>query len=226
MSESVRTARPSMIRVLLDPTEEMKRIRENPVFWGALLLVTLAGAVLYGFQMYFVAQDPALWSRMMGNAEMPGVGQEQLKTVTMLVSAVGMLFTYPVGLLIGAFVLWFIVSLFQGEATYRQLFSLQAHLGIFVLLGLLVNFAGTALFGLNPMYPPTSLAAFVEAEGMLEGFLMNLEVFNIWSTVVLAIGLKEIAGLSKGKAWTVAVLYWGLFALLAAGTSGLASIGA
>jgi hypothetical protein len=58
---------------------------------------------------------------------------------------------------------------------------------------------------------------------MLAGFLNGVEVFTIWSTVVLAIGLREIAKLSKGKAWTVAVLMWFLGALMAAAVASISA---
>jgi hypothetical protein len=209
MESSVRPMKPSFWGMVTSPGEQYTRIRENPVFWGPLIIAAVLGAVMMALQIFFAFEHPELVKEMFKVPEgQPAFSPEQMKPFTIGVTAVAFLFTMPVSVLIGALVIWVLTMLFQGEASFRQLFSLEAHLQVFSLMGLAVNLVAVAAFGLNPQIPVTSLAGIVDAEGALLGILSSVELFIIWNTIVLAGGLQVVAGLSKGKAWTIALLMY------------------
>ena len=84
-----------------------------------------------------------------------------------------------------------LLMLFQGEATYRQLFCLNTHLYLFTLLASLIMAVMMLLLGPseNPKIYPTSLAALVPAEGaVLRGVLNGIELFALWKLFLAAKG--------------------------------------
>ncbi|WP_380162189.1 hypothetical protein [Kroppenstedtia sanguinis] len=71
--------------------------------------------------------------------------------------------------------------------------------------------------GTDPETIPTSLAAFVPAEGYLKGLLVGIEIFAIWELILIASGLSIVGRLSKGKGWTIALIIFAVSLFLMAG---------
>ncbi|SEN59123.1 Yip1 family protein [Lihuaxuella thermophila] len=218
--------KPSLLGIITSPEKQFLRIKDHPTVWGPMILLTLVTTLITGIQMYFVVNDPVLFPGMVDPSGNLTGELDMLKTITVISGTVGALFIIPLGSLVGALFTWILVLLFQGEAKYRQLLSFGLHLMVLNVLSLLVNFIALIGFGINPLEGSvTSLAAILPVEGMLKGFLTVLDVFMIWGLFLTANGLKVIAKLSSGKAWTISLLFFIVTALIYGVTYTFNSVG-
>lgn len=206
-------------RVFVSPGRLFDRLREQPVWLGALIVVVAAGlawtwlvpeellrqAIL---QQAPPDADPQMLDEMtrfarIGNAVAAAVGPFVVSTVV----AGALFFVY--NLVLG------------GDSTFRKLFSVTAHT-------LLIPAAGTLLtvplvLATGDVETTLALHLLLPAaeEGYLYRLLHGLNVFGLWAAVVLGIGVSRLypkRGAGSSAA-TLAVLYVGLKA-------GLALIGA
>lgn len=226
MQTSASGTKPSLWDMIFSPEKQFIRMKENPVIWVPLILITLFSTLLSAAMAYFMANDPQMIEQMMqGQTDGVAIDQGILKVILIVGGGVGGFISAPFSALIGAAITLLFVMLFQGEATYRQLFSFHVHLYVLSLLSLIVNLLVYITFGGDLNVRATSLASLVEAEGVLKGLLLTFDVFIIWSTILLANGLTVIANLSRGKAWTIALIHFVFGALLLVITSMFENMG-
>lgn len=210
--------KPSVLGILTSPKEQFQRMNQNPTFWGPLIIFTILGTILVVAQAYLTVNDPAFIQESMEQFKGqsgPAPDPEFLKLTTLVISIFIGFFTVPVVTLVGALVCWVMVIIFQGETTFRKMFSLNVHLSILSILSMVLTIVYAFITG-NAMetIAPTSLAAVVSAEGALKGILASVEVFVIWSVFLTAMGLSVVGELSKGKAWTISLILYGIGVLL------------
>lgn len=209
-SDQVR--KPSLLGILFDPGEQFQRIMKQPriiapLIW-LLLLYSASGAIL----SYLTLETPEgrQAMAMMGSAAnwfFPTVG------------AVTTLFYILITLLVLSGIQRLLMMVFQGEASFTQLLSLNTHLYILPLLASLIHLVVLLIVGIgeDTTIIPSSLAAVIPADGALRAFLAEIEVFAIWKLVLSAIGLAVIGRVSKGKAWAIALIPFILWLLVAVG---------
>ena len=193
---------PTLGGILFSPTEQFERMIDRPRFGWALTLMTLAGALVAALVGYSVALETPL------PEEAPMLDPGQIALSAGIMSFVGGLIGVPVVLLVVSLIQKLFVMLFQGEATYRQLFSLNTHLYLLTLLASAIMAVLLLVLGpqADPKIYPTSLAALVPAEGAMKGLLNGIELFALWKLFLTAKGLSVLARLSSGKAWTIALI--------------------
>lgn len=108
----------------------------------------------------------------------------------------------------------------DGQPTdFRTLFSMTAHCGIVFLLGEVVNFllVRTPLLGDNvsplpgrfPVGLDLLLMGIDEPNLYVAIILHGTSIFLVWYLIVLSIGIREVAGLSKARARILAAAVWG-----------------
>ncbi|MBA4496493.1 Yip1 family protein [Paenactinomyces guangxiensis] len=218
--------KPSLIGMIVSPEKQYRRIKENPTIWLPMIILMVLATALIGLQMYLLVNDPQYLQQTLRGAGNVSLDIETMKIWTIGIgTAVGFL-TVPFSSLLAAFFTWIFVMLMQGEAKFRQLFSFQLHLYVISLLSLIVSVILFSAFDLDPNVPATSLASIIPAEGAVKGLLSAIEVFAIWGTVLTASGLQVIASLSRGKAWTIAIIFWCVVAVFSAVSSLFQSFGA
>jgi hypothetical protein len=129
-----------------------------------------------------------------------------------LFAPIAVLVAIPVGVFLTALVMWIVGKFFDSVATYKPLVMVAAY-ALFprILQAVVAVFIGL-LFD-----PPTLAAAsvgpahFVDAAttpAWVVQMLLRLDLFMIWSTILLAIGLQVVGRLRKGSSFVVAVLVW------------------
>lgn len=204
---------PTLWGILFSPTEQFERMVERPRFGWALAVMMLVGALTAAMMGYSVVQEMPLPD------EAGMIDSGQIAVTAGIFGFVGGLIGIPVSLLLISLLQKLFMMLFQGEATYRQLFSLNTHLYLLTLLANLI--LAVLLFVLGPRTDPeiypTGLAALVPAEGALKGVLNGIELFALWKLFLTARGLSVLGRLSSGKAWTIALILFAgglLFAAL------------
>jgi hypothetical protein len=202
VSDQSTVSKPSLLGMVWSPGEQFERMRERPVFWGALIIVTLLSVAASVILFYAVPDDMY---------DVPGMQltEEQLamaKTMGAVTAVLGALIGTPIGILISALIMFLITKLAQKDTTFRQLFSLNTYIMFISGIGQLLNALIRLAIGGDPVVFVTSLGSLVEAEGMTAEILGGIELFSIWATVLTAIGLYKVGRLSKGAAWTVAIV--------------------
>ncbi|EGK12485.1 Yip1 family protein [Kroppenstedtia eburnea] len=215
--------KPSLFGVLFSPTEQFERIREKPRFGMALTIVIVLSVIILSLTGLALAENPVFLEK--AGVEEAGLPPEAFTAFTVGGMIIGGLVGIPISLLLRSLFHWLFMMLFRGEASFKQLFSLNTHVYFLPLLGTLVYMVylwATGGGGTDPETIPTSLAAFVPAEGFLKGVLGGIEIFAIWELILIASGLSIVGRLSKGKGWTIALI---IFAVALVVTAGFTAMG-
>lgn len=214
--------KPSLLGILFSPGEQFARIRENPRFGLALTIVIVLSVVLLALVGLALAENPVYQEQ--AGVEEAGIPPEAFTAITVGgMIAVG-LFGTPIILLLRSLFHWLFLLLFRGEATFKQLFSLNTHLYLLPILSTFVYMLFlwvTGGGGENPEIVPTSLAAFIPAEGFVSGLLAGIEIFAIWELILTAGGLSVVSRISKGKGWAIALIIFGATLFITAGFAAL-----
>ncbi len=231
----------NVIDVVVAPSTAFARLRVVPA-WGwaflAAALLAVAGALLFEPALLHVL-DKTLPAQMAAqDAGTPGWAQkspdEQAKAVAMQVS-IGKTFAQfqwllaPIGLLLGGLIQGLIMTLANavghGDGNFKKYFALSLTVAIVgsglasLALGLIALLRGPGGFddvaGLTGAVPSLALLA-PGSHGALHGFLAAWNVFTLWATALLALGMTIVGRLPRPVAWSTAVLMTLLTAAFAA----------
>lgn len=209
LKESLPVKKASLLSVLFSPAEEFLKLRENPRIGLPMVWITLIMALLLAAQNYFILQNPELANQVFSQHQgLEGMDMETIKNISIVSVAIGSLIFISLALVVGTFFTWLFVTLFQGDATFKQLLSLHVFMMPVYVLSTVVGLLALALFGLDPSVPVTSLASLFSAEGTWKLLLTPLDIFSIWGVFLFAIGLREVARLPQSKAWIIALIFY------------------
>ena len=198
-------AKPSLFGMIWSPGEQFERMREQPKIWLPLIIITLISAIVTGFSAYLMPDE------MYQAPGMPTLSEDELgmaKMIGAIGGGIGSLFAIPITILMMAAIMLLVTTLAHTGATFKQLLSLNIYVYFITVLGLILNVLVMPLVGGDPSISVTSLNSLVNAEGLLGGVLSGIEVFALWTTILTAIGLHQVAKLSKGMSWTVAIVFY------------------
>lgn len=205
-------AKPSLLGMIANPGEQFERIKENPRFWVPLILVTLlyiVGSILTSLVItidMIVVED-----------ELIGIITPEAMLTSTKAGIIGFSVVLPIIMvLIYSFVQLIITNISQTGVRFKQLLSMNIFVYVVVSLGVLLNGIVIYVTGTNPIEIPssTSLGALIETEGMA-GALNAIEVFHIWSLILVGIGLNKVGGLSK-KASILTIIAFLVVSLISA----------
>lgn len=189
--------KPSFFGIITSPTVQFERMKEEapiglPLFF-MMVLLGIAGAL----GAYVSLKNPMI-KDLPQDMPIP-VG------VTVGLGAVGAIF--------GGVILFFIIAAFyklcmvfmSNDTPYMKLFAIILYSSLISSIGVFINgVIALATGGYDVSY--TSLAPLVGDNKMLKAIAGNFDIFDIWYYVVLGIGLKTVAGLSKNKAIALVVV--------------------
>lgn len=202
MEQEVKTssAKPSMLGMIWSPGEQFDRIRQNPKIWVPLILVS----ILYAAGMFLMAVS--MDASYLGLEGMSEAEAEMVMMFSRVGVAITGIFTPVVVALISGGIYMIFIKIAGSDATFKQIFSMNIYILVIGGIGLLVNMALRAAIGGNPEIFITSLAGLMNSEK--PGVLGSIELFSIWQSVVTAIGLHRVGGLSIGWAWGIAIAFF------------------
>lgn len=139
---------------------------------------------------------------------------------------------WPLIFLISAGFFSLMLKLVGSEATAKSTFSTMLHaywpaklVSSALLSALVIRHGAVTDMDLVRIFK-SSLAGFLaeDASWPLIAFASFVDVFKIWSIVLLAMGFVVVGRVSKGKAWTAALVPWILVAIMSAGLAALPSL--
>jgi hypothetical protein len=208
--ETVQIKKPSLFGMIFSPGEQFERIREKPVIWFPLILLTIV--------MTVVSLMSALnidYSALPG-MEMTAEDAEIAKTFGVVGAAITGFFAAPIGYLFFALIFWGITKIAKSDATYKQMLSMTIFSSFIVTIGQLLNQLIIMAIDGDPFMITTSLNSFIGETGVLGAILNSIEVFNIWYYFLLAIGFIKVAKLSKTTAIIITIIFFVLGLIIAA----------
>lgn len=223
MNEQASVSKPSLIRMIWSPGEQFERMRERPSIWVPLIIVTLLSLIASVVSELAIPDD---YYQVEGFQ----LSEQELATakkIGMVGAILGGLFVPVIAIVISSLIYWLITTLARTEASFKQLFSLTTYVYFISAIGGLLNSLVLLAVQGNPEVMVTSLGSVVQVEGAMGGLLNGIEIFTIWGTILTALGLHKVAGLLKGAAWTVAIVFFviGLiFAAIGGAFSGMAGV--
>jgi hypothetical protein len=174
--------------LIFKPKTESGKIADKPTLWrpAALSLIILLVALAIGV----VLTDTSTLSFTNENLN----STERMQAF--LISAVAVIALFFINQSIYALYLYLTVKMFRHFSSYRELLSLAFFVSIPVSIGELLKEA-SPLFTVKENI--TSLASYIGGSPILQGAIAPVELFNIWSLVVLTIGLRQLTNLKSFK---------------------------
>jgi len=229
----------NVVDIVVAPNSAFERLRQVPTWGWAFAVATVLGvigslmvapAILHALQ----TSMPAQLAANPGIAKLPPDQQQKTIEVSMTFARVFTQISFifiPIGILIAGVVQAVIMlianAIGRGDGTFGKYFALSVNVSVigigisYLVLGIIVLVRGSNAFetttAVQASLPSLALIA-PGARGALAGFLGALNVFAIWSIVLLALGMQRVGRVSPPIAWAAAI-----FMLLC--TAGLAAWG-
>ncbi|MDQ6719025.1 MAG: YIP1 family protein [Gemmatimonadota bacterium] len=200
--------------------------RENGGFWMPLIIVTLAISILFiatkGLMQPVFDADFARGAAA-AMRKNPQLTEEQIATMRSVQEKIlyfAPLIFVPIGIFITAAALWLIGKLFDAAETYRTAVVVTAYAFIPRILEVVVSAVQAMLMdpaSLNGRYAVSlGVGRFINPDTsspFLIALLGRVDVFTIWITVLLAIGLSVTGRIPRARAAMAAACVWVIGAL-------------
>jgi hypothetical protein len=224
MTETRTAAGPSdLAEIFYAPTDVFERRREGG-FWLPLIVLFVASAVIfYATKNVMQPVFDAEWARGVAKmrAQNPNLTTEQLeqgKGMAQTFAIVGVFFSTFVGPLIAGVVLWLVAKMFG----VRQSITAAITVAVFALFPLiiegLVNAIQAAFLPEESITSRYSLslgpARFLAGPASkMHALVGHIDLFTIWTAVLIAIGVRVTGNATRNQAIGVAVVMWIIGAL-------------
>jgi hypothetical protein len=204
------------IDIFVSPREVFARRADGRFALPLIVATVVIVALFFAMQSALSTAFEAEFQRGMAQSAAAGrqVTPEQMAAARKYAGIGGMvalIVFIPLGTLAMGVVAWAVGKLFDSVATIRQLVMVMAY-ALFprILQAVVAIFVGL-LFD-----PPTLAAASIGPAHFLDPaapawvvqLLLRLDVFTIWSTILIAIGLQVVGRVRKGPSFVVAALVW------------------
>jgi hypothetical protein len=224
--------------VFFEPAKTFADVAARPGFWAPLILIIV---VSLGYMTLFgqhVGWERMARQQLATSSRAATLTPEQRETQVQITMKFAPVMTY-VGILVGVPVIWLIWAailmgivkgMMSAPVRLKQVFAIIAYSSlpgvIMALLGIAVmfmkppddfNLQNPLVFNPGAFMDPTTSSKF------LYSVATSLDLFRLWTLVLIAIGLKAAGGkqLSMGGAATAVFLPWAIWTL---GAGALASL--
>ena len=188
--------KPSIFGMIGSPSEQFIKMRLNPAFAMALTVVT----VLFVIGMWLTTFT---MDSIYEGLDLSGEELDMVVLIGKVTAVITGIFSPGLGALFSSVILLLIAKMVRSGVTFKQLFSMNIHLMFISAIGLILNTAvGMAIDQSSTIYF-TSLAGVLNSDSAVLG---SIELFSIWSAVLLGFGLQKIADFSKTASWVVVIL--------------------
>ena len=218
---STASALDDIIEIFYRPSTVFARRRTDPKFWGAFLIV----AVLMAVAMYLLMTNMSAALESQFNRQMqeqmrrnPNMSADQVAGMRNMMLGIGKIIAIviaPLGILFLGIFVWLAGKIFGADMNLNHGFVIATMawvprvVGTIIMAVLAMVMGGEQLRGMNVVsIGPARFLDPVTASQRNIALLTRLDVFTIWGTILIAIGLHVIGGLSKGKAALAAFLLW------------------
>ncbi len=210
------------IRVLFSPLSVFESLDKRPN-WLAPLLICVVVAALSSWIILNPVTIPEQRRQMEERFERQGMTEEQLERATQffdskimtLIAVLSPVLLIPLAVLVVAGVLHFVCSLILGgQTTYSRTFAVMAYSSMVILPGAIVKVplqlaqkttqvhAGLGLL----LSTPDASAGF--GYRFIYNLLAQIDVFNIWEVILVAVGISVVYKFSRTKSYYTLGVLW------------------
>jgi hypothetical protein len=209
-----------IIDIFHSPSAVFARRRTDPKFWAAFFILALLMSVI-GYVMLknlssvmdaqFAKQSAAVLKKN------PQVTEEQLATMRRMgekFAPVGFAVVAVISVFVLGVAIWLVGKLFESTADLRQAMVIATFASYPKLIDLLLTAVVAMTMGtgnIDNMFAATPSAARFAGSGAsiaVLAALSRISIGTIWATILIAIGLRVMGGISKQKAYTAALVLW------------------
>jgi hypothetical protein len=205
--------------LLVAPTAAFAELRAIPHWGWALLVTCVLGTV--GSYLQVPAAEHITQYALAHNPQLASLPADEVASRTKAAIAIQgyawLLFPIiaAIAVAFNALLLLIANAIGRGSGTYMKCFGLSANVAF-------LNFGiGYLLYGIvTSLHDPTSFTSPTELKGTLPSlawlvpgaepktlaFLQTFSVFEIWSIVLLGLGLRAITGISAATAWATPIV--------------------
>jgi hypothetical protein len=204
------------IDIFASPAQVYAR-REKSGFGIQLLIVTaLMGLFTFANRGVMSQIFDAMYSKRATEmmAKNPRITAEMMESQKGISETFGMIFGYvgtPVMILVLAILVWLFARIFSAKISYGQAALITTLAWIPRLIGSLLTTIQVALTDTSTVHNPYELSAsparFVDEAAVgskVYALLGNLDVFSIWSTILIGIGIAVIAKAPRQRGYMAA----------------------
>jgi Yip1-like protein len=237
LSAAPRSSLSNAVDIVVAPNAAFDRLREVPSWGWAFAIAGVLGIAgsLLAMPATMHALQTTLPAQLAANDAIAKLPPEQQQkaianalAVTKVVTQLAWLFV-PVAVLIVALLQALVMTvanaIAHGEGSFKKFFALSITVAVVgiglssLVVGIIVLVRGADSFesatAVQSALPSLALLA-PGAKGALAGFLGALNVFYLWSTALLALGMVRVARIAPPAAWSAAIVLLLLTACFAA----------
>lgn len=223
-----------LIGVLFSPDQTFASIARRPDFVVPLVLFLLfgiVGAIVFAQKADFVSAARA-------QMEERHMSQDQMDRALKIQGSIAKVFTYAspiftiIFFLAAAAILMLAYRVMGGEGEFLHYFSVFLYswvprfLQSCILTGVMAARADKTDVQLLPVLVRSNLGflADLKTQPVLFSLLSSLDVFTIWSIVLMIIGFAHVSKMSKGKSAGIMITLWGFVIAIKLGFAALGAM--
>lgn len=211
-NEIIQMKKPSLLGMVFSPLEQFKRIKEQPVIWMPLIILSIVSMII----AIFVTLNLEIEYGDIYGLEMRDDEIIVMKAIHLVTAIFGGLLGTPISYAMFALILFGITRVVKSKVRFKQMLSLIIFVSFISMIGQVINQLIIVAMEGNPAVYMTSLNGFIGAKGALGGILGIIEVFSIWYYLLLGIGLVKVANLSKSAAYIILITFFIITLMIAA----------
>jgi len=227
----------TVIDMIVSPSTAFANLREGPTWgWAFLIAAVLGiiGSLMTAPTVAHVMQTtmPAQLAANPSIAKLPPDQQQAMINNTLAISKIVAQFSFVfivAAILIAGLVQGLIMmianAIGHGDGSFKKYFALSVNVSVIglglasVVIGIIVLVRGPDSFDSTSAVQSAvpSLALLVPgAKGALAGFLGTFQIFALWGTALLALGMTGVGRIPRGAAWVTAIAMLLLYACFGA----------
>jgi hypothetical protein len=224
--------------VFFEPAKTFEDIAARPGFWVPMILVILLGIILVTLFTQHVGWERMMRQQFEMSPQAQQMAPERKEEAIQMYAKMGPLFGYG-GAILGTPITWLILAgiflgivkgIMSAPVNFKQVFSVVAygwmpHVLASILAIVVMFLKSPDDFRLdNPLvFNPGAFMDPVTSNKALLAVASSLDLFVLWSMILMGIGLKAAGGrkLSMGGAMTAVFLPWAIYVLGKAALAGL-----
>lgn len=198
----------SLINVFVDPQKVFEEERKP---WVPLI-VSILIALVYFILIQTTLRQEILAKSLEYISNLPEEQKQRamaaLHSNTRLIAGlITIILMIPIKVLILGFIYNASVPIFGGEITFLKSFTVVAFANFVSSLSAIVKMP-IALFTRNPIVRTDLGILFGELKGYLPAVLSQVDIFTIWSLLILAIGLEKYGKIKRSNAYLLVAIFW------------------
>ena len=217
-----------MLDIYVAPGRAFARLKEKPSWLIPIIIVLLFNMMLALLSAQYVDWDKQRQTAIDGMRER-NMSEEQIQQATEGMDkfysspvmrygmpAVSALFVTLIAALFLAVIYNVSLPLFGGTGDFKRTWAIVCNASLIAVPAAIVR--GVLVLLKRSAEVTTSLLAAAPAikQPFLKGLLAQLDIFDFWKFVLIAIGLTTVLGIKKSKSYTLVFAVWGVVVLILA----------